>query len=82
MMGGAAAGATAGAMTNPYAKDAPARDDDEAVDFESMSETIAGDDEIAEDDALTEGEIDTFEDDVDDVEDDETVEGDDDEGYF
>jgi hypothetical protein len=76
-------GATAaGAMINPYSK-SPAMDDEESGDFESMSESVAGDDSDAnEDDTFTETEVETFDDDADIESDDDDVESDDDEGYF
>lgn len=54
---------------------------EETMDFESMSETVAGDDDMdsMEDDNFTETEVETF-DDSDEIEDEAGT--DDDEGYF
>ncbi len=70
-------------MINPYAK-APAMDEDEGADFESMSDAMVEDDEAEanEDDGFSETEVETFDDDADIEADDDTEESDDDEGYF
>lgn len=76
-MGAAAmAGGMAGAAT-AYGTSA-----EESMDFEGMSETMAGDDDMdsVEDEPFAETEVENFDDD--DTEMDDEGEGDDDEGYF